>query len=693
MYLSPLMRIVVAAVLVLAGCGEAGPTRTSTGVRAVPPAAGAIGGACYPNGTCDIGLDCVVGLCDAVTSPSLQPVFISNPEQVVFPSAPGTRQQNINITNEGRATLVVSKMEIIGADSGMFSFASGSEPFNLLTFDGSPATRHKVEVIFTRPERDFSSHEAVLRIETNQSIQNGRAFDGVFEVSLRAPASNGRLYATPNPIIFGRVAPPNCVEVVETLQAIGTSQTITGLTLAPLGVYTVIPNEGDALPTPEVPWALAANETKTFTVRYCPDNESNDVATINLTTLESPDADTVIDLRGNGGVPCISVSPDTGDFGGVRMNGTPGRVTLTVTNCADNGNGENLDISAITIAADNGTPSEPIFAFDAPPATPLSLSPGASAEVVATCRPTVEGRPETGRVVISSNDSAFPEYELPLTCVGTTNECPTITAVSCVERGAGGAMPSDDLLVPPLANLDCVADCVDPDGSCVNYTWRILSRPAESVSEFTPASSASSSFFVDANGDYEVQVDAQDDRGLSASSAGCRSTATLTVRAVPLAAFHTQLTWSTPSDPDSTDEGNGAGADLDLHVLNPLGCWEDREWDCHFRTPTADWGVAGFTGDDCSMDRDDTDGWGPENVSLDDPAAGTFKVGVHYWSDHGYGLSYATVIITLDGLVAYEVRDKAMPTTGTWWEACAVSWPSRNVVPIDRLYAAVPVCL
>jgi hypothetical protein len=693
MDLSHLMRLAVAAVLVLAGCSDEVPTRTASGERAAPPAAGGIGGACYPNGTCDIGLECVVGYCDAVTSPDLQPSFYAIPSMVTFPAVAGARMQAINITNEGRATLVVSKMEIIGSDSGMFSFGSGAEPFNLLTFDGSPNTRHKVEVIFTRPERDTNGHEAVLRIETNQSIQSGRAFDGVFQIALKAPASNGRLYATPNPIIFGRVAPPNCVEVVETLQAIGTSQTITDLTLAAPGVYTIIPDGGDALPSAETPWALAANETKTFTVKYCPDDERNDVGAINLTTLESPDADTVIDLKGNGGVPCISVSPDTGDFGQVVMNRIPGRLTLTVTNCSELGNGENLDISALTISADNGTAADPIFALDAPPATPLSLSPGASAEVVATCRPTVEGRPETGKVVISSNDSAYLEYELPLTCVGTTNECPTIAAVSCVERGAGGAMPSDDLLVPPLANLDCVADCVDPDGSCVNYTWRIISRPAESVSEFTPASSASSSFFVDANGDYEVQVDAQDNRGLSASSAGCRSTATLNVRAVPDAAFHSQLTWSTPSDPDSTDEGNGAGADLDLHVLNPLGCWEDREWDCHFRTPTADWGAAGFTGDDCSMDRDDTDGWGPENVSVDDPAAGTFKVGVHYWSDHGYGVSYATVIITLDAIVAYEVRDKALPTTGTWWEVCAVSWPSRNVVPVDRITSTVPVCL
>ncbi len=635
----------------------------------------------------------LTGCSESVTSAN-QPVFISNPLEVVtFPSAPGLKKQAINITNEGKATLVVTKMEIVGADRAMFGFASGSEPFDLATFDGSPDTRHKVEVTFTRPEGDVLSHTATLKIETNQSILGGKSFDGIFEIALSAPGSTGRLFATPNPIVFGRVAPPNCVEIVETLQALNTSQTITDLTLAATGVYTVIPNEGDALPTPEAPWALAANATKTFTVKYCPDDENNDVGAINLTTLENPDADTVIDLKGNGGVPCIAVSPETGDFGEVLMNGVPGRLTLTVTNCSELGNGENLDISGMTISADNGTEVDPIFALDAPPATPLSLSPGASTQVVATCRPVVEGRPETGKVVISSNDSAFPEYELPLTCVGTTNECPSVTAVSCVERGVPDSIPTDDVNVPPLANLDCVANCVDPDGSCVNYTWRIISRPAESVSEFTPPSSASSSFFVDANGEYEVQVDAQDNRGLSASSAGCNSTSTLRVRAVPDAAFHTQLTWSTPADPNPGDEGAGTGSDVDLHVLSPEGCWEDRQWDCHFRTRSADWGVAGFTGDDCSLDRDDTDGWGPENVSLDDPAAGTFKVGVHYWSDQGYGVSYATIIVTLDGIVAYEVRDKALPSTGTWWEVCAVSWPSRNVVPIDRITSTVPVCL
>ena len=608
MDLSPLMRFVVAAVLVLAGCSDEVPTRTASG-SAGGASAGTEGRVCYPNGTCNSGLDCVGGRCIA--------------------------------SSEG------------GADTTETEDTAETE------------------------DTDTTETDDTVSADTEQS-------DGGLA---------GRLLATPNPVNFGVVAPLNCVEVVETLTAVQAPQTITDLRLAPTGAYEVIPEAGDALPTPGRPWVLMAAGSKRFTVRYCPEDTGADLGSITLTTLEAGEAATIIELNGNLSPPCISVVPASGDFGVVPMNGAPRRLPITVTNCAAPGALGNLEVTATSISADNGTAADPIFALEVPFALPVSLAPGESVEVVATCLPVVEGRPETGRVVIDSNDSVFPTYELPLTCVGSANQCPTVTAVSCVERGAADATPSDDLAVRPLANLDCVADCVDPDGSCENYTWRIISRPPESVSEFTPASSASSAFFVDANGDYEVQVDAQDDRGLSASSSECNSTATLRVRAFPDAAFYSQLTWTTPADPNPTDEGAGTGSDVDLHVLSPEGCWQDRQWDCHFRTRTADWGVAGYTGDDCSMDRDDTDGWGPEIVSVDGPAAGTFKVGVHYWDDTGYGISYASVVIMLDGLLAYERRDKALPTQGTWWEVCAVSWPSRNIVPIDRITATVPVCL
>jgi len=618
MDLLPLMRFVVAAVLVLAGCGDAAPTPERSGAGSGEATWGTEGGGCYPNGTCNTGLACTDGIC-----------MIPTEGDEGGPCYPN------DTCNEG-----------------------------------------------------FSCTDGRCHGATEDAGDTGTSDTGESDGGLRAT-----LLATPNPVYFGRVSAPDCAGAVATLQAVNGAQTITALTLSDTSVFSVVPAADESLPTPANPWILAANEVRRFTVVFCPDDSGSDLGSIAVTTLPNLESALVIELKGNISPPCLAVLPATGDFGYVRMDGQAGRLPLTLTNCSRPDGGENLEISAFSVSTDSFGSVGPIFGLDPLPATPLTLAPGASAQVFATCVPAVERRRETGRLVIASNDPAFPELELPLACVGTTNECPSITGVACVQRGVIDAVPSSDLTVPPLANLDCVADCIDPDGSCVNYTWRIISRPAESSSEFTPASSASSGFFVDANGEYEVQVDAQDDRGLSASSAACNSSATLRVRAVPDAAFYTQVTWNTPADPNPRDEGAGTGSDIDLHVLNPEGCWEDRQWDCHFRTRTADWGVVGFTGDDCSLDRDDTDGWGPEIVSIDDPAAGVYKVGVHYWSDKGYGVSYATVIITVDGIVAYEARDKALPSTGTWWELCAVSWPSRNLVPIDRITSTVPVCL
>ena len=62
MDLSPLMRFVVAAVLVLAGCSNEVPTRTASG-SAGGASAGTEGRVCYPNGTCNNGLECIAGFC------------------------------------------------------------------------------------------------------------------------------------------------------------------------------------------------------------------------------------------------------------------------------------------------------------------------------------------------------------------------------------------------------------------------------------------------------------------------------------------------------------------------------------------------------------------------------------------------------------------------------------------------------
>jgi hypothetical protein len=47
-----------------------------------------------------------------------------------------------------------------------------------------------------------------------------------------------------------------------------------------------------------------------------------------------------------------------------------------------------------------------------------------------------------------------------------------------------------------------------------------------------------------------------------------------------------------------------------------------------------DWGGPG-TADDPHLDIDDTNGFGPENTNIDEPANGTYRVGVHAFSGSG----------------------------------------------------------
>lgn len=113
---------------------------------------------------------------------------------------------------------------------------------------------------------------------------------------------------------------------------------------------------------------------------------------------------------------------------------------------------------------------------------------------------------------------------------------------------------------------------------------------------------------------------------------------------------------------DRPDEGSEVGSDLDLHFVHHTYAvggghdgdgdgiddpWFHQPFDTFWFTPKPNWGTLDPTAnDDPSRDRDDTDGAGPENLNLVVPQNGvTYGIGVHYWSDHGFGDAYATVRI------------------------------------------------
>ena len=130
-----------------------------------------------------------------------------------------------------------------------------------------------------------------------------------------------------------------------------------------------------------------------------------------------------------------------------------------------------------------------------------------------------------------------------------------------------------------------------------------------------------------------------------------------------------ELTWDTD------------GTDMDVHLVRPGGEYYDIPSDCHWDNPNPDWGVAGISEDNPSLDQDETEGYGPENITLEQPnEEGSYLVIIHYFSDYDLGPSTATVRIWInDELVATYV--KVDMENDEVWYCATITWPSGEVSP------------
>lgn len=163
--------------------------------------------------------------------------------------------------------------------------------------------------------------------------------------------------------------------------------------------------------------------------------------------------------------------------------------------------------------------------------------------------------------------------------------------------------------------------------------------------------------------------------------------ARVTVEAVRGDDLYIELTWRTPGDPDETDAN---GADLDLHLLHPNGQWNQAPFDIFWNHPHGEWGAPGG-GDDPQLEREDSDGAGPEIISLNNPESGlAYSVGAYYFDDHGFGPSLATVRIRSGGQLIHEAVDRELRSTGVFWNVASISWPSRQALAVDKVRIGFP---
>ncbi len=270
------------------------------------------------------------------------------------------------------------------------------------------------------------------------------------------------------------------------------------------------------------------------------------------------------------------------------------------------------------------------------------------------------------------------------------NQCPEPRVVEAEMN----VLPLDIVQLDGSASVDEDG----PDGRPVSWTWVVISRPEGSTAQpverfFDPARPAdggpedaaqtpTASFFVDLAGVYEIELRVTDAGGLTAPSDACPARAArIRITATPEEGLHVQLVWHTPGDADETD---GEGSDVDLHLLHPQGrAWSVAPLDCYYANSEPDWGPNGEAGNP-SLDIDDVNGAGPENINLDDPEdtnalGGFYRVGVHYFRAENFvgggtwGPSEATVRIFAGGNLIGEFT-RVLMAMNHFWLVASVHW-------------------
>ena len=259
------------------------------------------------------------------------------------------------------------------------------------------------------------------------------------------------------------------------------------------------------------------------------------------------------------------------------------------------------------------------------------------------------------------------------------------TAVVAGCRVAGSEQPfSTNLRAEPLDTIECRWS-LNSDAELVpRYEWQLVTRPEDSTTVLVPdGTEVSPNFFADLAGSYVMRL-----RNTTGNTDQFCNPDDIRIRAIPDGDVHVQLVWDTPSDNDQTD---GNGTDVDLHFRHPNGGWEHSRWDCHFRNRNPDWGRRGQSDDDPSLDIDDTDGAGPENINLTEPEDGTtYLIGAHYWSAHGFdGPSLATVRVYVLGELVFEALERPIDE-GEFWVVGSLTWPNVEVDLIDEVLPQIP---
>ncbi len=213
------------------------------------------------------------------------------------------------------------------------------------------------------------------------------------------------------------------------------------------------------------------------------------------------------------------------------------------------------------------------------------------------------------------------------------------------------------------------AEATDSNGTVVSTEWSFFSKPDGTASSLNPTTGTRTQFIPDTVGEYIARFTATDNDGE-------KSYCDIHINAKTRDHLNVTLTWD-----------KGGNSDMDLHLLKP-GV-DSSKWgtinDCFWAVSNPDWGEHGVSIDNPRLDRDDTNGFGPEVIQIESPKDGKYTVGVDYFDAQGMGASIATIKIICNG-EEHSYSSQALNPKDKWavidivWanETCSLETASRN---------------
>lgn len=597
----------------------------------------------------------------------------------VAPEEP-TIVETLRLTNVGVGPLEIYGIRALSTPEDVFAVAADPPPSKGSPVVLAPNETWLIDIVYQGGVEQVAT-SAELVIDTNPDLQGRTQFKAAIVPGVQLAV----LQVAPKVADFGPVGPDEVGEVNLRLLNGGSSDLVVkGFTL--LGsagfeielqgqVYGQAAGLGPDVPaiSLDAPLTIPPGEQREVLVTYTATTPEKAEGTLRIFSndVNEPDGKDV-PLLANASGPCITVNPDVIDFGGKRV-GVLASIEVEILSCGT----APLTIESGALTAD----SDEAFGLD-PAELPLTLQPNEVATLKVNylgleVSEFVDGQPsrDEGTLRLTTNTWAS-EIDVRVTGFALDDDCP-IPVIRVAE--------GEEVIPQTVLHLDGTQSYGPAD--MATWSWSVT-QPAGAVSAFLPSPSAPSpTFSADVAGTYVFRLDVTDING----EQGC-FTAEYVVLVVPDEAIHVELLWSTPGDPDETDEGPEAGADMDLHFVHPFATgydidgdgapdgWFDIPFDNYWFNDEPDWGALGSApGDNPSLDRDDTNGAGPENINLDEPQEGvTYKVGVHYWNDHGWGPSYPVVRVYIHAQLVLEVEGPEMIHCDLW-DVARIHWPSGDV--------------